>query len=118
MGGECGTCPAAHDDGGHHHAHFADHRDAYQIGDDGRVELAEVRQGHPLVVNLDDSYKLVDAIESLGTPSMVGCVELKIEGPLRFADGVTLYGKVAFSSPAGEIRTVAPGTYVDGEFTL
>ena len=97
---------------------FALRSDAYHIGDDGRVELAEVRQGRPPVVKLDDSYKLVDAIESLGAPSLAECDELRIDGPLRFADGVVLKGKVAFSSTSGEIRTVAPGTYVDGEFPL
>jgi UTP--glucose-1-phosphate uridylyltransferase len=97
---------------------FALRSDAYHIGDDGRVELAEVRQGRPPVVKLDDSYKLVDAIESLGAPSLAECDELRIDGPLRFADGVVLKGEVAFSSTTGEIRTVAPGTYVDGEFPL
>ena len=87
-------------------------------GADGRVELAEVRHGQPPVVKLDDSYKLVDAIESLGVPSLAACDEVGINGPLRFADGVVLQGKVAFCSSAGEIKTVAPGTYVDGEFSL
>jgi hypothetical protein len=97
---------------------FALRSDAYCIGDDGRVELAEVRHGQPPVVKLDDSYKLVDAIESLGTPSLAECDEVRIDGPLRFGDGVVLKGNVAFSSPAGEIKTVAPGTYVDREISL
>ncbi len=97
---------------------FALRSDAYDIGADGRVELVAARQGRPPVVVLDDSYKLVDAIESLGNPSLAECGELRVEGPLRFAEGVVLRGKVAFSSPAGEIRTVAAGTYVDGVFPL
>jgi hypothetical protein len=76
------------------------------------------RQGQPPVVKLDDSYKLVDAIESLGVPSLAACDEVKVEGPLRFADGVVLKGRVAFSSPAGDLRTVPAGTYVDGVFPL
>jgi UTP--glucose-1-phosphate uridylyltransferase/phosphoglucomutase len=97
---------------------FALRSDAFDIGADGRVELVAARQGQPPVVALDDSYKLVDAIELLGNPSLAGCEELRVEGPLRFAEGVILRGKVAFSSPAGEIRTVAAGTYVDGVFPL
>ena len=33
MSGEGGTRSSAHDDGGHDHAHLADHRDADQIRD-------------------------------------------------------------------------------------
>jgi UTP--glucose-1-phosphate uridylyltransferase/phosphoglucomutase len=97
---------------------FALRSDAYAILDDGRVELVAARQGQPPVVKLDDSYKLVDAIESLGVPSLAACDEVKVEGPLRFADGVVLKGRVAFSSPAGDLRTVPAGTYVDGVFPL
>ncbi len=97
---------------------FALRSDAYRIGEDGRVELAEARHGQPPVVKLDDSYKLVDAIESLGVPSLAACDEVKVDGRLRFADGVVLEGRVAFSAPAGELRTVPAGTYVDGIFPL
>lgn len=97
---------------------FALRSDAYAILDDGRVELVAARRGQPPVVKLDDSYKLVDAIESLGVPSLAACDEVKVEGPLRFADGVVLKGRVAFSSPAGDLRTVPAGTYVDGVFPL
>jgi len=97
---------------------FALRSDAYAILDDGRVELVGARHGQPPVVKLDDSYKLVDAIESLGVPSLAACDEVRVEGPLRFAEGVVLKGKVAFSSPAGELRTVPAGTYVDGVFPL
>ena len=97
---------------------FALRSDAYAVREDGRVELAPARHGRPPVVKLDDSYKLVDAIESLGVPSLAGCDEVRIDGPLRFAEGVVLRGKVAFSSPPGEPRTVPAGTYVDGEFPL
>jgi len=97
---------------------FALRSDAYTVGEDGRVELAEARQGQPPVVKLDDSYKLVDAIEALGTPSLVGCEEVKIDGPLSFANGVVLKGKVAFMAPAGVPAVVPAGTYADGEFPL
>ncbi|TAE76697.1 MAG: UTP--glucose-1-phosphate uridylyltransferase [Verrucomicrobia bacterium] len=97
---------------------FALRSDAYRVGGDGRVGLVEERHGQPPVVKLDEAYKLVDAIESLGSPSLAACDELVIDGPLRFADGVILKGKVAFSAPAGEFRTVPAGTYADGVFPL
>ncbi len=97
---------------------FALRSDAYEIGADGRVELAASRHGVPPVVKLDDSYKLVDAIGVLGAPSLEACEELKIEGPLRFADGVVLKGKVAFSASGSDPKTVLAGIYEDGEFPI
>ena len=97
---------------------FALRSDAYVVSDEGRVELAAARDGKPPVVKLDDSYKLVDAIESLGVPSLAACEELRVDGPLRFGDGVVLHGKVAFIAPAGAVGTVPAGVYQDGEFPV
>jgi UTP--glucose-1-phosphate uridylyltransferase len=97
---------------------FALRSDAYSIGDDGRVELVPARNGQPPVVKLDDSYKLVDAIEHLGTPCLADCAEVSISGPLTFENGVVLRGKVAFSAGSGETKVVRSGTYADGEFPL
>lgn len=97
---------------------FALRSDAYVVSDEGRVELAAAREGKPPVVKLDDSYKLVDALESLGAPSLAACDELQVDGPLRFSDGVVLRGKVAFSAPAGAVRPVPAGVYEDGEFPV
>ena len=93
---------------------FALRSDAYTISHDGRVELIPERAGVPPVVKLDDSYKMVDAIETLGTPSLAACQEVSIAGPLSFADGVVLKGKVAFTATAP--RVIPAGTYQDGEF--
>lgn len=97
---------------------FALRSDAYSIGMDGRVELVAERHGVPPVVKLDDSYKLVDSLDSLGVPSLAGCEEVKIEGALSFAEGVVLRGKVAFSAPDGGVKTVSSGLYADGAFPL
>ncbi len=97
---------------------FALRSDAYTVSEDGRVELASERNGVPPVVKLDDAYKLVDALEPLGVPSLAACDEVKIEGPMTFASGVVLRGKVSFSARAGEPKTVAPGVYADGDFPL
>lgn len=97
---------------------FALRSDAYSVGDDGRVELVAARNGVPPVVKLDDSYKLVDSLDALGVPSLATCQEVAIEGPVSFSDGVVLKGRVAFSAPAGGVKSVAPGTYTDGNFPL
>ncbi len=93
---------------------FALRSTAYSVSEDGRVELVASRAGVPPVVKLDDSYKLVDAIEGLGTPCLEGCEEISVSGPLSFAEGVVLKGKVGFK--ASEPRVVAAGVYQDGEF--
>jgi UTP--glucose-1-phosphate uridylyltransferase len=95
---------------------FALRSSAYAISGDGRVELIEAREGVPPVVNLDDSYKLVDAIENLGTPCLAGCEEVKVDGPVVFEEGVVLKGRVAFKAGDGAPKSVAAGVYEDGEF--
>jgi UDP-N-acetylglucosamine pyrophosphorylase len=95
---------------------FALRSDAYSVGDSGRVELVPERQGEPPVVKLDDSYKLVDAIEGLGNPSLVACKQLEVEGPVVFADGVVLTGRVAFKAPEDSPKIVPAGTYEEGEY--
>ena len=95
---------------------FALRSDAYSVGDSGRVELVPERQGEPPVVKLDDSYKLVDAIEGLGNPSLVACKQLEVEGPVVFADGVVLTGRVAFRAPEDSPKIVPAGTYEEGEY--
>lgn len=97
---------------------FALRSDAYAVGDDGRVGLVASRGGVPPVVELDDSYKLVDALEPLGVPSLAACEELRVAGPLHFADGVVLKGRVSFEAPEGVRKTVPAGVYADGDFPL
>lgn len=97
---------------------FALRSDAYVIADDGRVSLAASRNGNPPVVKLDDSYKLVDALEPLGTPSLADCDEVAVSGPVHFDDGAILRGKVAFSAPSGPVSPVRAGVYENSEFAL
>lgn len=66
---------------------------------DFRIELVPERKGVPPLVKLDDIYKFVDALETLipnGAPSLKDCSSLKVEGPMEFASGVILQGKVVF----------------------
>ena len=68
------------------------------------------------MVKLDDSYKLVDALEPLGVPSLLACEEVKIEGPVRFGESVVLKGSVSFSAEDGEPKAIPGGVYSDGSF--
>lgn len=85
--------------------------DAYEVLDNGQVRLAASRQGVPPVVSLSDEYKLVDQIEELGVPGLIGCDALSVKGPVKFAPGVILRGVVAFENTSGETQTIHSGIY-------
>jgi UDP-N-acetylglucosamine pyrophosphorylase len=97
---------------------FALRSDAYEVGEDGRVQLAASRNGKPPVVNFSSEYKLVDALEDLGQPSLIEADVLEISGPVKFAEGVVIKGKVTISNPSVEVKEVAPGVYSDQEISL
>ena len=39
--------------------------------------------------------------------------KLTVQGPVRFADGVTIVGDVSFINESGETKWIAGGTYTD-----
>jgi UTP--glucose-1-phosphate uridylyltransferase len=85
--------------------------DAYEILANGQVRLAPERRGTPPVINLSDDYKLVDQLEPLGVPSLLGCRSLTVEGPVHFEPGVVIEGNVCFSHGGPDRLKVAEGTY-------
>ena len=85
--------------------------DAYEVLENGQVRLAASRKGVPPVVSLSDEYKLVDQIEGLGVPGLIDCDSLTVKGPMKFAPGVIVRGKVSFENPAGDMKIVSAGTY-------
>merc|ERR1712046_87256 len=91
--------------------------DAYVITEDSRIELAPERAGVPPTVKLDDAYKFVDAMETLipnGSPSLIGCKSLKVEGKMEFAGkGVVVKGDVKFVNKGDDVKKVTDGTYED-----
>ncbi len=92
--------------------------DAYEVLDDGQVRLSAERSGVPPVIALSDDYKLVDQIESLGVPGLIGCNSLKITGPVHFADGVVIEGDVAILNRTPEQMLVPAGIYRNQEIGL
>jgi UTP--glucose-1-phosphate uridylyltransferase len=85
--------------------------DAYEISDDGQVQLAELRNGVPPVITLSDNYKLVDQIEALGVPSLINCRSLKIHGLIEFAADVIIEGDVDITNLTPERITLPAGIY-------
>jgi len=89
--------------------------DAYVLTEDFRIELVPERGGVPPLIKLDDLYKFVDALDTLipnGVPSLKECASLKVEGPMEFASGVVIKGKVVLKN-AGEKKVVPARTYQD-----
>lgn len=97
---------------------FALRSDAYEQTPDGRIALVASRDGYPPVIDLSDEYKMVDSLEGLGMPSLLKAKKLKVSGPVRFTDGVTIVGEVSFINETGDTKWVAGGTYTDEEVTL
>jgi UDP-N-acetylglucosamine pyrophosphorylase len=87
--------------------------DAYEILPDGQVRLHGSRSGKPPLVVLSDEYKLVDSLDGLGVPGLLRCDSLTISGPLKFAAGVVIEGKVEIRNASGSIKELPAGTYCD-----
>ncbi|MGJ8696315.1 MAG: UTP--glucose-1-phosphate uridylyltransferase [Verrucomicrobiaceae bacterium] len=92
--------------------------DAYEIREDGRIELAPSREGRPPVVNLSSEYRLVDSLDALGVPSLIGAEEVSIEGALTFGETVEVIGKVTFKGGANGSETVPSGVYQNESWTV
>lgn len=87
--------------------------DAYQLTPDHRIELHPSRDNVPPVIQLDDRFKLVDALEDLlrgGVPSLRSCTRLSVQGPVSFAGGVNISGEAEF-------RAAAPVTVPAGDYS-
>jgi hypothetical protein len=85
--------------------------DAYDVLANGQVRLHASRRGEPPVISLSDEYKLVDSIENLGVPSLIGCASLKVSGAVSFAAGVVIEGSVEITNPDAETREIPAGIY-------
>lgn len=69
--------------------------DAVEIDENGCLQLAPECHGNPPIVRLDHpSYKMVDALETLGVPSLKNVTRLRVCIPWRFEPGCPLTGDV------------------------
>lgn len=91
---------------------FALRSDAYMVDDNGRVALIPERNGVPPVIRLDERYKFVDALKSLGSPSLARCESLTVTGEVSFEEGAEVVGVVEIDGSANPVmyRGGANGT--------
>lgn len=90
--------------------------DAYEVLPDGQVRLRAERQGIPPDISLSAEYKLVDALDELGVPSLIRCDSLKISGLISFEPGVTIEGNVVFQHANPRRKRIAAGIYRNGSY--
>lgn len=91
--------------------------DAYEATEDWRLVLAKDANGEPPRVELDAKhYRLVDQLDASlvdGVPSLKGCRQLTVQGPVRFNAGTVFKGKVTISNSGPEARKLTAAEYVD-----
>lgn len=92
---------------------FALRSDAYEILADGQVRLAASRKGCPPLIHLPEAYKLVDSIAGLRVPSLIGCNQLTVKGPVEFAAGVVFKGDITIEAGEGGEKAIPAGEYAD-----
>ncbi len=92
---------------------FALRSDAYETTVDGRIALIPERAGKPPVIDLSEEYKLVDALENLGVPSLKEAEKITIQGPCKFAENVVIKGTVSFINKSGDTKLIPSGVYED-----
>lgn len=86
--------------------------DAISVDPDGKVALAPECEGAAPIVDLDPKlYKLVDSLDALGLPSLIGVDKITIRGPFHFQNGVILQGSLSMDNQDGETKEIIPGIY-------
>lgn len=85
--------------------------DAYEILEGGQVQLAPSRGGLPPLITLSEHYRMVEGLEKLGMPSLIGCRSLTVKGPFHFHSGVILRGDVVFDNPHDTSQGIQAGVY-------
>src|SRR3954469_7039813 len=93
--------------------------DAYVLTDDAHVVVSPERRLPRLpLVELDgDYFKLLRDFEArfpAGPPSLVDCERLRVEGDVRFGEGVVVRGDVTVEHEGGEELAIADGEILEG----
>ncbi|MBK8050422.1 MAG: UTP--glucose-1-phosphate uridylyltransferase [Anaerolineales bacterium] len=78
------------------------------------LTLAPQRNEEPPIVTLDDRYYALIADLGLrfphGAPSLLFCDELKVQGDVRFGDGIVIKGSVQLVNPDSIPLVIENGT--------
>ena len=56
-------------------------------------------------------YKLVDSLDSLGLPYLIGLDKLTLRGRFHFQDGAVLQGTLLMENDSEETKEILPGVY-------
>ena len=95
--------------------------DAYEITPDCRLVLAPELNDRPPLVDLDpDHYKRVDQLEARlrVVPSLKGCRQLRVRGPVIFENPATFKGNITVTNPEKSESSLPAGSYEDLCLTL
>jgi len=98
---------------------FAIRSDAYQVADNGNLELADKGRAAPVVTLDSKLYKLVDQMETLapeGVPSLRDCSSLTVQGKVVFGKGVVVTGDTTVKNTK-DAALVVDKSPVTGEVT-
>lgn len=91
--------------------------DAYAITDDWRIVLERAPGEPPPAISLDPAhYKLVDQLDhavAKGVPSLKGCTQLTVRGPLLLSSKNVFQGKVSVTNQGKQPLDLPPGMYSD-----
>ncbi len=86
--------------------------DAVVADENGKIALAPERNGVAPIIDLDSKlYKLVDSLDGLGLPSLIGVTKLTLRGKFHFDAAAVLQGTLLMENAADTVKEVAPGIY-------
>jgi UDP-N-acetylglucosamine pyrophosphorylase len=96
--------------------------DAYELTQDWRIVLADSQAQQPPTIDLDpEHYKLIGQLDKAlarGVPSLKGCRELVVRGPVIFGSNNVFRGKVHITNRGTEPRLFEAGEFTDREVEI
>jgi UTP--glucose-1-phosphate uridylyltransferase len=91
--------------------------DCYLMNEDSRIIQNPDRRFGPIKIDLDNRYyKSIDQLKerfAYGTPSLVGCRSLRIEGNVHFGRGIVIKGDVNIIGPSSSKVSIPDGAVID-----
>jgi len=91
--------------------------DCYVMTEDSRILQNPDRRFGTIQIDLDDRYyKTVDQLKERfpqGTPSLINCKSLRVEGNVYFGRGISIKGQVDIRSPSSSKVSIPEGMVID-----
>jgi len=93
--------------------------DCYIMTEDSRIIQNPDRRFGAININLDDRYyKKIDQLKerfAQGTPSLIDCNSLRVEGNIHFGSGIAIKGDVNIISPSSRKVFIPDGMAIDAD---